>query len=270
VWGELSSDKEGEKVRALLFKNLLWGGLAVALVAALAGCGGDDNDKLTIKAGPTISVSYTPFPTVVVPEGSLPTRVADFASSCQKSDQKQWSEMPAMIIDPTLSYTAVIKTEKGDVTLNLLPDIAPWTVNNFVFLACKGFYDNLTFHRVFQQAVPPQIPHPFVQAGDPSGRSVMDPVIGGPGYYIPTEISDHKFLKGTVGMASRGLGTPAVGSQFFIVLEDSPEMDGQSTVFGEVVAGFEVLKQVTPRNPQEGGPPGDKILTITIQEGPSS
>ena len=256
-------------MRASLFKSLLWAGVVVALVAAFVGCGGEEKDKLTIKAGPTIVVSYTPFPTVVVPEGPLPTRAADFASSCQKSDQKQWSEMPAMIIDPSLSYTAVIKTEKGDITLKLHPDIAPWTVNNFIFLACKGFYDNLTFHRVFQQAVPPEIPHPFVQAGDPSGRSVMDPVIGGPGYYMPAEISDRSFLKGTVSMAGRGAGAPSSGSQFFIVLEDSPELDGQSTVFGDVMAGFEVLKQLTPRNPQDHGPPGDKIVSITIQEGPS-
>ena len=256
-------------MRALVFKSLLWGGLAVALVAAFVGCGGDDKGKLTINAGPTVVVSYTPFPTVSVPEGPIPTRAADFASSCQKSDQKQWSEMPAMIIDPTLSYTAVIKTEKGDVTLKLLPDVAPWTVNNFVFLACKGFYDNLTFHRVVQEAQPPQIPRAFVQAGDPSERGVADEIIGGPGYYIPTEISDHKFLKGTVGMASRGQGTPAVGSQFFIVLEDSPELDGQYAAFAEVVAGFEVLKQITPRIPASDAPPGDKIVTITIQEGPS-
>ena len=256
-------------MRALLFKSLLWAGVAVALVAAFAGCGGDDKGKTEIKAGSPIAVQYTPFPTVTLPEGPLPTRAADFASSCQKSDQKQWGEMPAMIIDPSLSYTAVIKTEKGDITLKLHPDIAPWTVNNFIFLACKGFYDNLTFHRVYQQAVPPQIPHPFVQAGDPSGRSVMDAVIGGPGYYIPTEINDRSFLKGTVGMAGRGAGAPSSGSQFFIVLEDSPELDGQSTVFGEVVAGFEVLKQLTPRIPASAAPPGDKILTITIQEGPS-
>jgi peptidyl-prolyl cis-trans isomerase B (cyclophilin B) len=87
---------------------------------------------------------------------------------------------------------------------------------------------------------------------------------------MPTEISDHKFLKGTVGMSSRGLGTPAVGSQFFIVLEDSPELDGQYAAFGEVVAGFEVLKQLTPRIPASDAPPGDKILTIAIQEGPPS
>ena len=256
-------------MRALLFRSLLWAGVAVALVGALVGCGGDNKGKTTINAGPTLVVQLTPLPTVSVPEGPLPTRAADFASSCQKSDQKQWSEMPAMVIDPNLSYTAVIRTEKGDITLKLLPDIAPITVNNFVFLACEGFYDNLTFHRVVQEAQPPTIPHPFVQGGDPSGYGLSDAKIGGPGYLIPTEISDHKFLKGTVGMSSRGKDTPTSGSQFFIVLEDSPELDGQYTVFADVVAGFEVLKQLTPRNPQDHGPPGDKILTITIQEGPS-
>ena len=256
-------------MRASLFKSLLWAGLAVALVAALAGCGDDNKGKITMKAGSPIPFQFTPAPTMSVPEGPIPTRVADFASLCQKSDQKQWSEMPAMVIDPKLSYTAVIKTEKGDVMLKLLPDIAPYTVNNFVFLACAGFYDNLTFHRVVQEAQPPQIPHPFVQAGDPAGIGRADPKTGGPGYSIPTEISDHEFINGTVGMASRGRGAPVGGSQFFIVLEDSPELDGQYTVFAEVVAGSEVLKQLTPRNPQDSGPPGDKILTITIQEGPS-
>jgi len=255
-------------VRALLFKSLLGAGVVVALVAAFVGCGGDDEGKISIKTGPAVTVQFTPYPTVSVPEGPLPTRTADFASSCQKSDQKQWGEMPAMIIDPELSYTAVIKTEKGDITLKLLPDIAPWTVNDFVFLACKGFYDNLTFHRVVQVAQPPQLPHPFVQAGDPSGDGVADPTMGGPGYNIPTEISDHKFLKGTVGMASLGGGGLTAGSQFFIVLEDSPDIDGQNTVFAEVVSGVEVLTQLTPRNPRDHGPPGDAILTITIQESP--
>jgi len=257
-------------VRALLFKSVLGAGVAAVLVAALVGCGDDNKGKITMKAGSPIPFQFTPVPTISVPEGPIPTRVADFASLCQKSDQKQWSEMPAMVIDPKLSYTAVIKTEKGDVTLKLLPDIAPYTVNNFVFLACGGFYDNLTFHRVMQEAQPPQIPHPFVQGGDPSGFGLADPTKGGPGYYIPPEISDHEFINGTVAMASKGQRTPVGGSQFFIVLEDSPELDGQFPAFAEVVAGLEVLKQITPRNPQEHGPPGDKILTITIQEGPSS
>jgi len=257
-------------LRASLFRVVLFAGFAAALLVALSGCGdGNDKDKTIVQAGPTVVVQITPMPTVVVPEGPLPTRAADFASLCQKTDQKQWDEMPPMIIDPSLSYTAIIRSEKGDVTLKLLPDIAPWTVNNFVFLACKGFYDNLTFHQVMLPPLPAGIPHPYVQIGSPSGHSVTDPVLGGPGYYIPTEISDHKFLKGTVGMASRGKTTPTSGSQFFIILEDSPEIDGQFTVFAEVVAGLDVLERLTPRNPLVDSTPGDKILTISIQEGPA-
>jgi cyclophilin family peptidyl-prolyl cis-trans isomerase len=255
-------------VRASLFRSLLFVGVAAAVLVAMSGCG-DKKETSQIRAGPTVVIQITPMPTVIAPEGPLPTRAADFASSCQKSDQKQWSEMPPMIIDPKLSYTAVIRAEKGDITLKLLPDIAPWTVNNFAFLACKGFYDNLTFQQVVLPPLPAGVPHPYVQAGDPSGGSLSDAVRGGPGYYIPTEVSTHQVLKGTVAMASRGLGSPTGGSQFFIMLEDSPELDGKFSVFAEVVAGLDVLERLTPRNPTEHGPPGDKILTITIQEGPA-
>jgi cyclophilin family peptidyl-prolyl cis-trans isomerase len=243
--------------------------IAIALAAGLVSlnCGGGDEGKVTVKSGGSMEVKLTPFPTVAVPEGPLPTRTADFAALCQKSDQKQWTDMPAMIIDPDLAYTAVIRTEKGDVTVKLLPDVAPWTVNNFVFLACSGFYDGLTFHRVVLEPLPQGVPHPFVQGGDPSGRSLADAKLGGPGYFIPTEISDHKFSRGTIAMSSRGLGTPTGGSQFFITLEESPELDGQYTVFGEVTAGVEVLEKLTPRNPQQATTPGDKILEIVIQEG---
>jgi cyclophilin family peptidyl-prolyl cis-trans isomerase len=243
--------------------------IAVALTAGLVSlsCGGDDDENtVTVKSGGGVELKVTPYPTAALPEGPIPTRTDEFAALCQKTDQKQWDEMPPIIIDPDLDYTAVIRTEKGDVTIKLLPDVAPWTVNNFVFLACSGFYDGLTFHRVVLEPLPAGVPHPFVQAGDPSGRSLLDPKVGGPGYYIPEEISDHKFLAGTMAMSSRGLGTPIGGSQFFITLEESPEIDGQYTIFGEVTEGIDVLEKLTPRNPQAGDPPGDKMLEIIIQE----
>jgi len=251
-----------------LSKLLLCTALAGVLLFVVSGCGGDSG-KITVKSGPTVSIQVTPMATVEVPSGPIPTRAADFASLCKKTDQKRWDKMPSMIIDPHLSYSAVIQTEKGDITLKLLPDIAPWTVNNFVFLACSGFYDGLTFHQVMLKPLPQGLPHPFVQAGDPSGSSLADPVEGGPGYGIPTEISEHKVLNGTVAMASRGPGSPTSGSQFFIALEDAPEWDGKFTVFGEVVSGLDVLQRLTPRNPQQHGPPGDKILGVSITESPS-
>lgn len=235
--------------------------IAIALVAGFVSlnCGGGGDDKVKVKAGEPIELEITPYPTVAGPEGPLPTRTADFAALCQKTDQKHWAEMPPIIIDPDLAYTAVIRTEKGDVSIDLFPDIAPWTVNNFVFLACSGFYDNLTFFTV--------MPDYVAQAGDPSGRGVSDPVLAGPGYYIPSEISGREFVKGTVAMASRGPDTPPEGSQFFICYKDLPELNGRYAIFGEVVDGFSVLEKLTPRNAQQATTPGDKILEIVIQEG---
>lgn len=243
--------------------------LVATTVFVASGCGGGDEEgKVILKSGGGVQVKVTPLPTMGVPEGPIPTRTADFATLCKKTDQKQWDQMPPMIIDPELSYTALMRTEKGDVTIRLLPDIAPYTVNNFVFLACSGFYDGLMFHRVVLEPLPTSVPHPFVQAGDPSGRSIYDARVGGPGYYIPEELSDHPFLAGTVAMASRGRGTPVGGSQFFIVLEESPELRGQYPVFGEVTSGLEVLGKLAQRDPPRSTPPGDKILEIIITEGP--
>ncbi|MDI6858197.1 MAG: peptidylprolyl isomerase [Dehalococcoidia bacterium] len=175
-----------------------------------------------------------------------------FAEACQKSGEKQFTAPPPTIIDPAKSYTAVIKTEKGDITVELFPDVAPVTVNNFVFLACKGFYDGVTFHRV--------LPGFVAQTGDPTGTGG-----GGPGYVIQDEISSRGFEKGTLGMANRGPNTN--GSQFFICLEPQPRLNGRYTVFGQVTAGMDVVESITPRNPEENPQfAGDKVLEITVEE----
>jgi len=229
--------------------SLLIATAAVFALLSATACGGGDEEADKTPAG-----GETPVKTQEAQASPLATRAVDFATACQKSDQKQWDEPPPMIIDPERSYTAVIKTEKGDITVELFPDVAPVTVNNFVFLACNGFYDDVTFHRV--------IPGFVAQAGDPTGSGS-----GGPGYMIEDEISDRSFEKGTVGMANRGPDTN--GSQFFICYEPQPNLDGSYTIFGQVTAGFDVLEQITPRDPSQGGdlPPGDKILEITIEEG---
>jgi peptidylprolyl isomerase len=168
---------------------------------------------------------------------------------------------PPMTIDVTKAYTATIKTEKGDIVIRLRPDLAPQHVNNFVFLAREGFYDGLWFHRV--------IPGFIAQAGDPEGDTT-----GGPGYRLPHEITDTPHKAGTVAMAR--LPDPfnperdSSGSQFYIVLEDSQQasdLDGQYTIFGEVVAGLDVARSLTPREPGDAYP-GDQIITIEIEEGP--
>jgi peptidylprolyl isomerase len=241
-------------VRASLF-------VATAAVLALAAsaCGGDDKEKSSTPAAgktavSTPSAAKTPAGTTPAAAAILPARSGDFASLCQKGSEKQFSAPPPTIIDPKLSYTAVIKTDKGDITLELYPDVAPVTVNNFVFLACKGFYDGVTWHRV--------IPDFVAQTGDPTGTGS-----GGPGYTIPAEFSSRPFETGTLGMA-RSQSPDSGGSQFFICFAPQSALDGKYTVFGKVTAGLDVLGKITPRDPSTSSnlPPGDKILAITVTE----
>jgi cyclophilin family peptidyl-prolyl cis-trans isomerase len=238
--------------------------IPVALVAVAVGCGGG-GEKATstpdITAGPgqviihstVISVTATPSPPLST---LLPARTSDFVSLCQKSNEKVFTA-PQTVIDPSRSYTATIRTEKGDITVDLFPGIAPVTVNSFVFLACKGFYDGVTFHRVIPNS------SPFVaQTGDPTGTGT-----GGPGYRIPDEFSSQPFEMGTLGMANTG-APDSGGSQFFICYVDLPNLNGGYTAFGKVTTGMDVVDKLTPRNPSTdpNAPPGDKILEITVQE----
>jgi peptidylprolyl isomerase len=168
---------------------------------------------------------------------------------------QRYSGPPAMTIDTNKSYFAVIHTDKGDIRVELFAKEAPQTVNNFVFLARDGFYNGLTFFRVEPDFV--------AQTGDPenTGR-------GGPGYTIPDENSGQPFQAGTLGMAKKGDEPNSAGSQFFITLTDQPQLNGEDTSFGRVVEGMDVLNALTPREPVTGEelPPGDKILSIDIEE----
>ena len=119
-----------------------------------------------------------------------------------------------------------IKTDKGDLVLTLLPKVAPATVNNFLYLINKGFYNNLSFHRVVSDFV--------VQGGDPRGDGW-----GGPGYSIPCEYNEHPFLRGTLGLATAGKDTG--GCQFFICHSEQPHLDRRYTVFGQVISGMEIV-----------------------------
>lgn len=169
---------------------------------------------------------------------------------------KQYPAAPVMAIDPEKSYVATIKTDKGEIRVELFAKDAPEAVNSFVFLARDGYYDGVTFHRV--------LPGFVAQTGDPTGTGS-----GGPGYTIPVENTDDEFVAGTLGMAKPPeAGAPNNGSQFFITLDDQPTLTGKNTVFGRVVEGLEVLEQLTPRDPQNvsNPPPGDRIQSIEITE----
>ena len=157
-----------------------------------------------------------------------------------------------MIINTSKNYTAIIETEKGNITLELFAKDVPVTVNNFVFLAREDFYDNCTFHRV--------LPGFVAQGGDPTGTGA-----GNPGYFIPNEITQHTHVAGALSMANAGADTN--GSQFFITYTDQHGLDGRYSVFGQLISGMDVLESLTPRDPDKHPSyKGDTIIRIVIEE----
>ena len=143
----------------------------------------------------------------------------------------QWNKPPEMEIDTTKTYNVSIETEQGTIELELYPEYAPKTVNNFVFLAKQGFYNGVTFHRVISNFM--------IQGGDPTGSGA-----GGPGYRFEDEFSGNplKHEKGVISMANAGPNTN--GSQFFITHGPQPHLDGRHTVFGKVTNGQNVVDAV--------------------------
>jgi peptidyl-prolyl cis-trans isomerase B (cyclophilin B) len=164
---------------------------------------------------------------------------------------KTYSAPPPMIIDTSKKYTAIMETEKGNLVLELFAKDVPKTVNNFVFLAKEGFYDGTTFHRV--------IPDFMAQGGDPTGTGR-----GSPGYKFEDEFTGHKHGAGALSMANSGANTN--GSQFFITYTPQPGLDGKHTVFGQLIEGMDVLKKLTPRDPNQNPQfEGDRIIRVVIK-----
>jgi cyclophilin family peptidyl-prolyl cis-trans isomerase len=170
--------------------------------------------------------------------------------------QQKWANPPPMLIDPSKYYVANFKTAKGDFRIQLMADKAPFTVNNFVFLAREGYYNNTTFHRVITDFM--------AQGGDPSGTGS-----GGPGYTFDDEIDpDLKFDKpGVVAMANYGTNTN--GSQFFITFKEYPDLNGRYSIFGQVISGMDVVLALKLRDPSTNPTtPGDALYSVTIEESP--
>ncbi len=157
---------------------------------------------------------------------------------------KQWPSAPEMQIDPKKKYTATIATGRGNIVIELYPQYAPKTVNNFVFLAQQGFYDGVTFHRVIRDFM--------IQGGDPTGTGT-----GGPGYRFEDEVRSNplKHEAGVLSMANAGPNTN--GSQFFITHSPQPHLNGKHTVFGKVTSGMNVVNAIRQ---------GDVMTSVTIAE----
>ncbi len=217
----------------------------------LAQSAWDNAQEMGFTSTPSLLVNDQPWPSNVPMSPENITTIIQLT----RLEDRQFTECPPMAVDPTKQYIATLHTEKGDIVIELFADKTPLAVNNFIFLAQNGWFDDVTFHRV--------IPGFVAQAGDPSGTGY-----GTPGYAFKNEISpDLKFdAPGVVGMANAGADSN--GSQFFITYAAQPTLDGGYTIFGKVIQGMDVATSLTPRDPSANGglPPGDKILSVTIEE----
>lgn len=172
-----------------------------------------------------------------------------------KLPDRAYTTCPEVTLDPAAQTFATLETEKGQIVIELFPQVAPMAVRSFIFLAKEGWYNDSTFFRV--------IPGFLVQTGDPTGSG-----FGKPGYAFTNEVSPEiRFDQtGRVALANSGDGTN--GSQFFITYAPLPQLDGQYTIFGQVVEGMDVLESLRPRNPDTDQVlfQADPLISVSIEE----
>jgi cyclophilin family peptidyl-prolyl cis-trans isomerase len=224
--------------------------LITVITAALilAGCGNKPNEESSANQ-----------PTEQVTEKTAEKPAEDTAEQTptetptEQPSQMSWDSPPAMEIDSTKSYEAEMTTSKGTFTIELFAKDAPITVNNFVFLAKQGFYNDIIFHRIIESFM--------IQSGDPDGTGA-----GGPGYQFEDEKTTYKYEPGILAMANAGANTN--GSQFFICTgEDSVSLNNQPnyTIFGKITNGMDVVKDIAA-TPVAAGPSGEMSSpTETVQ-----
>ncbi|MFN8508461.1 MAG: peptidylprolyl isomerase [Dehalococcoidia bacterium] len=240
-------------IRRPRFAALAAACLPLFALTAFAACGGDDDDAGPLDSLPTAAPTNTPRTTAELPTAS-PASAATAAATAVRTPTTaplRFAAADKVIDAATKDYSAVIATAKGEITIKLFDDKSPNTVNAFVFLARKGFYNNITFHRVVSGFV--------AQAGDPTGTGS-----GGPGFETEQEANDYKNQAGYVSMA-RAAGSTKFGSQWFINLANNAALDqdmpnqARFYPFGQVTKGMDVVLAIRQ---------GDRIQTITIVETP--
>lgn len=222
---------------------------AGALTAVLVACGAGPRPTVTPTRGAAV-------PAASAASASVPgaSTGAGAAASVPSASKKTYAKAPDMTIDQNKSYTALIKTSMGDITVALNAKDAPLTVNNFVFLARDGFYDGLTFHRIIKGFM--------IQGGDPNGTGT-----GGPGYKFPDEPVKGKYEIGSIAMANSGPNTN--GSQFFICEgQNCTTLPPQYNLFGKVSAGQDVVSKIGSVQTGASDRPVQPvtIISITITE----
>ncbi|HNA90426.1 MAG TPA: peptidylprolyl isomerase [Anaerolineales bacterium] len=218
----------------------------------------NDQSNKTVQyvAGGVILIVLVSFAVMLIPWNKLGASSSQSSAICESfadiPASEQYASAPPQMVDSSASYFATVEMEKGgQFKIELYPDKAPITVNSFIFLSCKGFFNGVTFHRVLDGFM--------AQGGDPTGTGS-----GGPGYQFVNEDSDLTFDKeGVLAMANAGRDTN--GSQFFITFGPQPSLNGGYTIFGQVIEGMDVVNSITRRDPQQNPNfEGDKILSITI------
>ncbi len=170
------------------------------------------------------------------------------------TDTMQFTK-PESVLEKGIDYKVVLKTSVGDITIDLFENETPDTVNSFLFLIGQRYYEGVTFHRVIKNFV--------IQTGDPTGTGS-----GGPGYTIDDEITSRKYKPYTLGMANAGPDTN--GSQFFITSGNIPQsamsnLDGNYTIFGEVVEGFAVVDSIERVTTDSNDKPANNVTVESIQ-----
>jgi cyclophilin family peptidyl-prolyl cis-trans isomerase len=253
-------------------------GLAVGIYVLVSGGGskspkvaaGSHGTSTTVSSTRATSTTVASTTTTTLPAAQVAADNASAAAGCPPSPKTPltkttYKSPPAMTIDTSKTYTATVKTDVGTFVMTLDPKTAPIAVNSFVFLAQKGFFNCIIFHRV--------IPGFVVQGGDPTGTGT-----GGPGYEF-TEMgppaatnSAQQYPLGSVAMANSSSGTtdPSTnGSQFFIVTGSQGEaLPPDYVLFGQVTSGMSVVDQISNDGSASGVPPTitHRMLTVTVAE----
>ncbi|MBK8051664.1 MAG: peptidylprolyl isomerase [Anaerolineales bacterium] len=256
---------ESQSIRSLRWPVALTAAAALSLM--LAACGGQlstpaATEATTAATEATEAAADNSPGSVAVPAETVapPAEVSEGAASERPAAERDgmYTAAPEMTIDPSKYYYATFKTDKGDIKVQLFADRAPLAVNNLVFLAREGFYNDTTFHRVLDGFM--------MQGGDPTGTGA-----GGPGYQFKNEVFPGATFDrpGLLAMANSGPDTNV--SQFFITFDAAPWLDGGYTQFGEVVSGLDVLDKITRRDPTTNPDfTGDKLYTVVIEESDTS
>lgn len=228
---QLEAARKARRRRTLITAGAL-GAVVVALgvILALVNSGNEKKVSTTGSPGEKTAKSTAPSTTATTVNAAVAAVACDDRKPEPKTDRPKFTSPPPMTIDPAKKYTATFDTSCGKIVMELDAKGAPKTTNNFVFLARKGFYDGLTFHRVAKDFV--------IQGGDPEGTGS-----GGPGYQFEDELPKDDYEIGSLAMANSGPNTN--GSQFFIVTgPNGTGLPHNYSKFGKVTQGLEVAQKM--------------------------